>query len=113
MNSDELISILSRHTLKEEIIESDSIVIDLDLNGDDLDELYFDLIDNYGIDLTVMGNIERYFHSEAELLDLLYPYKWIMNKIGLRKEPARRILQPLLVSDLIKFVNYASKKVNY
>ena len=110
MNSDELISILSKHTLKEEIIESDSIFIDLDLNGDDLDELYFDLIDNYGIDLKDIGNIESYFHSEGELLDLLYPYKWMMNKIGLRKEPARRILQPLLVSDLIKFVN--SKKRN-
>ncbi|WP_158968569.1 hypothetical protein [Paraglaciecola sp. L3A3] len=104
MNSDELISILSKHSLKKEIIESDSIVIDLDLNGDDLDELYFDLIDNYGIDLKGIGNLESCCHSEGELLDLLYLYKWLMHKFGLRKEPARRILQQLLVSDLIKFV---------
>lgn len=104
MNSDELISILSKHSFKKEIIESNSIADDLDLNGDSADELYFDLIDNYGIDLKKINNLEDCFHSESELLDMHYPYKWLLHKIGLRKKPARRRLRPLLVSDLIKLV---------
>ncbi|KMT66942.1 hypothetical protein [Catenovulum maritimum] len=85
MNSDKLISILSKHSIKKNIVESDSIVIDLELNGDDFDELYFDLIDNYGIDLKKLGHIEKCIHSEGELLDMLFPCKWLLHKIGLRK----------------------------
>jgi hypothetical protein len=106
MNSDELISILSKHSLKKEIIESDSIVNDLDLNGDVADELYFDFIDNYGIDLKEIDNFGSCFHSEGELLDMLYPFKLLLHKVGLRKKVARRVLQPLLVSDLINFVRF-------
>ncbi|MHC3994185.1 hypothetical protein ACXWTF_05105 [Thiomicrolovo sp. ZZH C-3] len=99
-----LISILSHHSNKEEVLETDSLVEDLGIDGDTAEELYFDLLDNYGIDLKDLKSIDHYFHSEGELIDVFLIFKWFFYKLGLRGKPTIRKVEPLFVSDLLAFV---------
>ncbi len=105
MDYDSLITILRRHSRKETILETDLLVEDLGLDGDDADELYFDLLDNYEIDLNKEKNIEQYFHSEGELIDVFFVFKLFLYKLGLRSKPAIRTLIPLSVSDLLAIIH--------
>ena len=103
MNSEEVISILRKHSGKNDISMSDSVVDDLELNGDDADELYFELLDDHQIDLKEFSHIEDCFHTEGELLDPFYFLKCLVTKIGLSNKPVRRILNPLKVSEIVEF----------
>lgn len=99
MDYDTLITILRRHSSKENILETDLLVEDLGIDGDDADELYFDLLDNHNIDLNIQESIGQYFHSEGELIDVFYLFKWLAFKLRLRGKPAIRTLIPLTVSN--------------
>ena len=109
MTSEIIISVLRKHSGEEQIRDSYSIVDDLGIDGDDADDMYFDLLDNHGIDLKKLAIIGQCFHTESELLDLFYFPKWLLCKLGLRNKPPRRALKPLLVSDLLSFAKKHSE----
>jgi hypothetical protein len=104
MEHDTLITMLRRHSSKDSILETDLLVEDLGIDGDDADELYFDLLDNHGIDLNTQENIGQYFHSEGELIDVFFLFKWLAYKLRLHSKPAIRTLLPLSVSELLVIV---------
>jgi hypothetical protein len=79
-------------------------VEDLGIDGDDADDLYFDLLDNYGVDLKVLGNIGHYFHAEGELLSPFYIFKSLLCKSSLSNNPPIQPLVPLCVADPVAFV---------
>ena len=109
MDQAEVIFILKNHSGQKDISMSNSLVDDLGINGDDADELYFDLLDNHQIDLKKMSHIEECFHTEGELIDPFFLVKQLANKIGLSKKPVRRELKQLKVSEIVDFCAEQSK----
>jgi len=104
MDKETLFSVLRSYCGIEEITAEHSIVGDLGIDGDDADELYFELLNNYGIDLKEIDDIGDCFNSEATLLDCLYFFKWLFYKIGIRSQHPRCDLKPLFVSDILKLM---------
>ncbi|TLX55775.1 hypothetical protein DN824_17690 [Stutzerimonas nosocomialis] len=83
---------------------SSKVVGDLGIDGDDAEELIEELntkLQPQRIDV----NWLRYFHTEAELLSWSYYLKLLTYKVGIRKKPALRHVDPLTVEKLMELYN--------
>lgn len=97
----ELINIVKNHcSQKMEVTLSSDLVGDLSIDGDDAEELLEELLKQENLELPV-ELLNRYFHSEGELLDMFYFPKLLLFKLGFRHKPPLRELESFTVKDLL------------
>ena len=75
---------------------SSRVVEDLGIDGDDAEELIEALNAKFHPQ-ELSENWSTYFHSEGELLSASYYLKLLAHKIGIRKSPLLRAIEPLTV----------------
>jgi hypothetical protein len=104
-NTEDILQLIrDTSTLRGEITSSSDFVTELGIDGDDAEELIEAINSKYPLPINKM-NWQRHFHSEAELLSKCYFPKFLAYKVGIRKSPPLRTIEPLSVEKLMEFYN--------
>lgn len=89
----------------KDILPITDLVQDLGIDGDDADELFDEISAKFNVDLSDF-QLRRYFHSEGELVDFWYSFKWLAYKLKLSENPPVRDLEPYTVADLKLLISH-------
>ncbi|WP_394562190.1 DUF1493 family protein [Aquipseudomonas alcaligenes] len=101
----DILELIQKHKIAQASFSlSSRVVDDLGIDGDDAEELIEEL-NAKSQPQAPNVNWSKYFHAEAELLSWSYYLKLFAHKIGIRKSPPLRDIEPLTIKKLMELYN--------